>query len=417
MTAFTPAITIYSLPPNTAHSATKTEVTDWIDYSISISRGSSEYIQPPYPGQTEISLLFDVNVIPDIELGSWLEIHVDSPTWGDPPIIYAGNVTNRTSAYRAYGLAGFVLEWRFTLTSGISILQNTSWYNPTTFTGDSNECLTKVFDRLNRVMWNEINASLTWENYGPETWEEVDQAADAQTPDLSPNFDTTSQTLTSGYRNVWEDYVNLVYGVYGWIFEAPDNTIEVDFLTFPSPSELTLTQDMLNTDIMGGDRFNQLRNQITITEYNGTESTYYDNISSNLYNERAGTLQTYMNATLDAANVGQKILNGMAYPLLSTEQVSLNLLNPIFTDAERDILLYTTLGRRITVEAPLPMGGTLDYLTIGCQFEITKDAFLLSLTLAPYTQAYSSINWEQVPYNYTWTSYGVAYPTQIWSDL
>ena len=188
LTAFTPAITIYSLPPNTAHSATKTEITDWIDYSISISRGSSEYIQPPYPGQTEISLLFDVNVIPDIELGSWLEVHVDSPTWLDPTIIYAGNVTNRTSAYRAYGLAGFVLEWRFTLTSGISILQNTSWYNPTTFTGDSNECLTKVFDRLNRVMWNEINASLTWENYGPETWEEVDQAADAQTPDLSPNF-------------------------------------------------------------------------------------------------------------------------------------------------------------------------------------------------------------------------------------
>jgi hypothetical protein len=268
-------------------------------------------------------------------------------------------------------------------------------------------------------MWSQINNTLTWENYGPETWEDVDYDRMTTLPTFS-YFDLAvkpTQVLTAGWRNTWDDLTTLIYGTFGWLVEETSGAIDVYYTSDTFTSTFTFTDDMLSTNIMGGDRIDQLRNQITMTEFDGVESRYFDNESINIYGERSGTLASYMDTTLDVANVAQTILNGLSYPLLSTEQITVNLLNPIFTQADRDYLLYENLGKRVTVEAPTPMGGTLDYLTIGCQLDITKDSFNLTLVLAPYTQAYNSINWDQVPYNYTWTSYGVAFPTQEWQDL
>jgi hypothetical protein len=417
MTAWTPDIKIFALPPNTDHLDPSTEITDWVDYSISASRGSSEYISAPYPAATVVTLLFPENVIPDIELGSWLEIGVYTASVGTWATIHSGNVTSRTSAYRAYALDGFVLEWQFTLTSGISILQNTTWYNESTFTDTTDECLLKVYQETGRFMWNAINNNTTWENYGPLPWDSVDDSVIYTLPGLFGSGDDSTQTLTPGYRNVWDDMVTLVYGVNGWMWEDATGTINVDCGVFPLGSEITITQDMISPDIRGGDGVEKLRNKVTITEFDGLQSAYYDDNSIAIYNERSGELNTYLTERLEAANIGQKILNGLAFPLLATEQISLNLLNPIFTDEQRDLLLYQTLGQKVLVEAPIPMGGTQYYQTIGCQFEITKDAFILDLTLAPYSQQYNSQNWEQIPYNYTWTGYGVDFPTQKWSDL
>ena len=109
MTDFTPEIRVMTLPPNTDHGNTMTEVTAMVDYNINISRGTSEYINAPYPAQTTLTLLFDEDVIPDIELGSWVQIECRNSI-GAWAVLQAGNVTNRTSQYRSYGLLGFVLE-------------------------------------------------------------------------------------------------------------------------------------------------------------------------------------------------------------------------------------------------------------------------------------------------------------------
>jgi hypothetical protein len=417
MTAFTPDIRIQYYPPNTDRLDPAITVTDWVDYSISASRGTSEYISAPYPASTVVTLLFDENVIPDIELGSFVEIGVYTASVDTWAIIHSGYVTSRNSSYRAYGLEGFLLEWQFSLTSGISIYQNMTWYNESNFTDTTEECIQKVYLDAGRFMWNQINVNTTWENYGPLAWDNVDDLVIYSLPVISGTGDESLQRLNAGYRNVWDDLVTLVYGVNGWIWEDPNGTLTVDCgLGFP-PEQITITQDMLNTDIQGGDGVDKIRNKVTITEFDGVETTYYDDESISLYNERSGSLSTYLTETLEAANVAQRILNGLAYPLLSTEQISLNLLNPIFTDEQRDLLLYRPLGIKMQVEAPLPMGGTQYYQTIGCQFDITKDAFILGLSLAPYSQQYNSINWDQVPYSYTWTSYGTAFPTQKWNEL
>jgi hypothetical protein len=254
-----------------------------------------------------VTLLFDQNVIPDIELGSFVEIGVYTASVDTWAIIHSGYVTSRKSAYRAYGLDGFVLEWQFSLTSGISIYQNMTWYNESNFTDTTEECIQKVYLDAGRFMWNQINVNTTWENYGPLAWDNVDDLVIYSLPVISGTGDESLQRLNAGYRNVWDDLVTLVYGVNGWIWEDPNGTLTVDCgLGFP-PEQITITQDMLNTDIQGGDGVDKIRNKVTITEFDGVETTYYDDESISLYNERSGSLSTYLTETLEAANVAQRI--------------------------------------------------------------------------------------------------------------
>lgn len=417
MTDWTPEIRVWSLPPNTNKSNPKTEIVDWIDYNISISRGSSEYISAPYPAQAEITLLFPDNVVPDIELGTWIGITVDSAIYSDGAALQTGYVTEMTSSYRAWGNTGFVLEWKLNLTSAISIFQNMSWYNETNFTDTTANCINKVEDDIGRFIWEQINANLTWADYGPLAWDEVDTAVLSNLPNILGGTSTITAQLTSGFRNVWDDLVTLCYGVNGWIYEDASGVIYLDTGQAIDPLNFTITPEMISPDIVGGQSVGKLRNEITITEFDGVSSTYYDDESIRLYGERSGVLNTYLVNTADAATVGQIILNGLAYPLLATEQFGVDLLNPILTDAQRIDLLYNVLGKKVSLQAPIPMGGTQLYQTIGCQYQITKDSFFVSVNLAPYSQQYNSKNWDQIGYNYTWTSYGVAFPTQEWSDL
>lgn len=418
MTDFTPEIRIMVLPPNTIHSATKTEITGWVDYNFNIFRGTNEFINPPYPGTSNLSLLFDENVIPDIQLGSWVEVQVKNSA-AAYVVLHAGNVTNRTSQYRNYGLEGFVLEWQFDLTSPISRLQNTDYYLQDTTTGQASGIIDNVIYPLAQAFtWSQINGSLTWNNYGPDTWAEVDLLAIYDFPTLYFAGDPViDQTLTAGNRNLWDDITQLWYGMYCYIIEKPDGGLDFYDTDTALVSSMTITADMLSTNLTGNDRFDTLRNVITLIKHNDTELSYYDNESMALFGDRTGTLNTEIVNTADIAVVGAKILNAMSYPILSTEQIDLNLLNPIFTNAERDLLLTTPLGLRVTVQAPVPMGGTMDYLTIGINYTINKNAFILDFTLVPYSSVVVSSNWEQIPYNYTWTSYGVAFPTQQWQDL
>jgi hypothetical protein len=416
MTDFTPDIRVMYLPPNSDHGDVKTEITSWVDYNINITRGTSEFINPPYPGSCKLSLLFDEDIVPDIELGSWVQIEVINGALGYE-VLHAGNVTNRTSSYRSYGLTGFVLEWQFEITSAISLLQNTNYYVDTYTESTADGFVAFIADASTAFNWFALNRNLTWADYGPATWAEVDTTRLYDFPAINYGSSAIDQALDEGSRNTWADLVTITYGVYGWIIERPYGELDFYYGNLPLTSDLTFTADMLSPELVGGDRFDTLRNQITITKFDAVQTTYYENESVALYGDRSGTLDTYILNQSDVNDVGQRILNSMAYPLLSTDQISVNLLNPIFTDAQRSLLLFEPLGHRVTVQAPAPMGGTQDYLTIGLNYTINKDTFILDLTLAPISQAFSSINWDQVPYNYTWTSYGVAFPTQEWIDL
>jgi hypothetical protein len=419
MTAWTPELKIYQYPPNAdlLSKSLGTEVTDLVDYSISISKGTDQYISAPYPTQTSVTLIFDENRIPEIYLGSYLQVTVREQLSGNFQPIAEGYVINRTSSYRAYGLTGFILEWTFTLASGISILQNTNWYNPETFTGTTEQCINRLNDFYGYLQWDQINSSIDWTEIGGTTWNSFDNERKKNLPPISTDTETTQQTLTAGQRNIWDDLVTLVYGVYGSIWETSNGFIQCTFVTNPFQPALALTQDVIGIDIAASDSVDEIRNIITVTEFDGVESTYYNDDSITLYQERSGSINTYLNSTLDAADIGQYILNSLSFPSLAVKQISVDLINNNVSNAQRFYLYAGGVSRQFEVEAPLPMGGTLEYRCIGAQMDINKNTYTVNLYLTPFASIENSQNWAQIPYNYTWTSYGVAFPTQEWQDL
>jgi len=420
MTAWTPDIKIFYLPPNSDLSSSnpRIEVTDLVDYSILTSRGSTDYITPPYPAQTSVSLLFDENVIPDIQLGSWVEVRYFEAVDSTYQVLHSGFVVNRTSAYRSYGLTGFVLEWTFTLASAISILQNMTWYNPSTFTGTTTQCLERIVEFYGKLMWNQINSNISWENYGPSSWAEIDTPRLNTLPNIDIENEFSEQSLEIGFRNVWDDITTLVYGVYGYVYESQTGAINTHFVaTGYSGPAFTITQDIISPDIVANDSFDKLRNEITFTKFDDSELTYYDDDSITLYSERSGSLNTYLTQTLEVANIAQTMLNGLAYPTFGTERVSIDLMNPNVTDIQRGLLRAGGIGTRWRVEAPIPMGGSLLYLIIGAEIEMTRNNYTVNLNLVPFDTTKMSTIWARIPYSYTWTSYGVAFPTQEWQDL
>ena len=357
MTAFTPQIKIYAYPPGADLSASfyGTEVTDLVDYNISISTGTSQYIQPPYPTQATVTLLFDENRVPDIYLGSFIQVTSYLPTPVPAEyIIASGYVVNRTSSYRGYGVTGFILEWSLTLASGISILQNTTWYNPAAFTGTTEQCLDRITANYGYLLWSQVNSNTDWTEIGGETWAEFDAARINNLPTLVYDVELTQQHLAAGFRNVWDDLVTLTYGIYGYIFER-NLDIYCFFIDGFGGTDGTIPPNIIGTDITGQDALDRIRNIITVTEYTGTQSTYYDDDSITLYQERSGSINTYLTSTLDAADTGQIMLNSLAYPILGTEQITMDLLNPNITDAMRTELSFSTINKSFEVEAPLPM--------------------------------------------------------------
>ena len=420
MTSWTPDLKIFTLPPNADidESNPRTEVTDLVDYSIDISVGAPDYITPPYPMQATVTLLFDENRIPEIYIGSYMEIRRFEPVISDYVVIKGGYVINRTSAYRAYGLSGFVLEWTFTLASAISILQNMTWYNPEDFTGTTTECLERIETFYAKLLWSQVNSNLDWTEIGGETWADFDTPRLNSLPALQIENESTQQHLESGFRNVWDDLVTLVYGVYGILYETSIGNLGMQFVgTGYSGPAFTLPADIISPNISANDSVDKLRNLITISEFDGTSSTYYDDDSITLYQERSGSLNTYLTSTLDAADVGQQILNSLSFPTLACEKITIDLTNPNMSDIARGYLYSGGINSRWKVQAPLPMNGEQLYLIIGANFQITKDAYLIDLTLTPFVSITNNKIWSRIGYNYTWTSYGVAFPTQEWQDL
>ena len=390
-------------------------VTGIVDYSLNIQGGSEDYINPPMPGSTSISLTFDENVIPPIQIGNVMWIQDTSAN--GLGYIFIGKVVSRTSRYSAWGTAGFLLTWTYELAGFISDLQKMQWYNPTTYTGTTDQCLDLVFANAGLSTWSQVSYSLTWANVSPDitwaTWDQQDYVGANMISRYGSN--SQSQTLAAGWRNVWDDLVTLTYGVWGNINENLGSAVSCS-LEVPSPITTVVYNNYLMVDIEGVDSTPSIRNDVTITKYDGTTVEYREQNSVRDYGPQPGNLTTFINNTSDANTTGAKIVNGLGYPSFGLNRYGINLYNPNIPLPDL-IYYYITGFIPVTIDAPSPMGGLQDYLTVGYRLNANKNAWIIENNVVPLSVAVNSINWEQVPASYTWTSYGTAYPTQKWSDL
>lgn len=406
MTDFAPQLALWK---SDVYLGTYIPVNGWVDYDFSISHGSNDYINAPNPAVTSIAIHFDTDTIPDIYIGNWLYI------FNGPTLLFMGMVTSRTSEY-AWGQDGFILTWTYELAGISQQLQLMSWYNPSTYTSTTNDCIDLIINNMGKSTWGQVNQTTTWDNIDPTIlWALWDASSYITTAVQRVGSNVQVQTLSAGWRNVWNDLVTLTYGAWGYLIENIGDTL-VCVLT--PQATYNVGRNQIATTITGTDNLPQLRNSVTITKYDGTTSTFRDQTSVRTYGEQSGNLTTYIVSTPDAEITGTKLLNGLAYPQFGTQHVEINLYNPnVSQELFYNLWFGCTGGNTITVDAPAPMGGNQRYIPVGYQLQASKSSWILGFDLIPYSVAVNSINWKQVNPIYTWSSYGVAFPTQKWSDL
>lgn len=97
----------------------------------------------------------------------------------------------------------------------------------------------------------------------------------------------------------------------------------------------------------------------------------------------------------------------------------IDLMNPNISDVDRAAMvgLYSVPFAPINITGLPAALGTAQMLVNRWSINITKYNAVAKWETVPQARYYSSNTWNQVPNSYTWTSYGVAYPTQKWSDL
>jgi hypothetical protein len=383
------------------------ELTNYTEYDFSISYGSNDYINAPLPTTTTIKLFYTDETIPDVSTGDYIEI------WSTGTI-FQGYVTTVSNRYAAWGTAGYIIEWEIQAFSFQSKVQQMTWYNPTVYTGTTNQCLDRVISYGGHATWGAVEQSLTWDNVPADVdWLSYD-ASPMSTHATVNGTNAQSQTLDVGWRNVWDDIVTLTSGAWGLIKSDDDNITM--YLDPSAMSTYGVANNELMTTIEASDNIGDTRNTVTLTKYDNTSKTYTDDDSIRQYGQQTGSLSTFINNDADLDTTGAKIINGLAWPLFGTRRASVNLYNPNVTDTEA-LSLMRPAGKKWSVAAPAPMGGTQTFICVGFTISANKNAWIVDLDLTPYQQAVNSINWKQVPASYTWTSYGTAYPTQKWSDL
>lgn len=409
MTAFEPSVSVYYDSPINGTAGVLDGI---VDYSINLDVGSNDYFNEPNPGTCTVTTYFDSDVVPSIGIGDYIQIFENQTATQ----IFKGRVINRTSSYASWGTAGFLLSWTYELVGGISDLQKSNWYNPTSFTGTTNQCFSRIMSYAGYQIWSQVNPATTWAQVEPTTtWANYDGINPINNWVSQQGSNSQVQTLTAGWRNVWTDLFTLFNGTWGYIVENAGSTVYC-ISTQSGTGNIALNQMM--TTVTGRDNVTGIRNDVTVVQQNGTTNEYIEPVSRRQYGCQPGTINTYLDSTAEAQTTGAKILNGLAFPYFGISEVEINLYNPNVTSANAGAFLsYYGLADALIVEAPLPMGGTQKYLPVGMNLDISKNAWIVKYNLIPYTVAVNSINWKQVDPSYTWSSYGVAFPTQKWSDL
>lgn len=428
MTAWTPT------PSITVNGAAYTGYVDW---SMSIGTQQNQLWALPLPTTATLQLHFtsDAAVNP-LQLGDVVQIKINYSTGS--AAFYTGKVSDSTVAYGSYGAAGYDLVNTVALIGSLNTLVNavTSYTFGLTLAGGFpgyvsyaiSDMIDFVMSDLSSTMWQEINPAYTWNDLDVSwTWNTFDAATSSlingyQVNEGSGYNVSTDYERTFANVSVWEQIQMYVTQTNGYAYE--DATGKIIMEIWPAtPTPTQMPTGLVNPYSLQSTRaLDGVRN--TINVYNAmfpSTLTYSSSESTSVidYGPQTATVMHYWGyVTARSDTFAGRFIDGLAFPKNGITGFTINLLNDAITDAQRDALLGThpmTAFELTSLPAWFGYSGKL--VVTGYRWEINRNTFTLNVDTQPFTNFYPGDTWLQISPAYTWTSYGVAYPTQKWSDL
>lgn len=402
MTNFNPA------PIVAINGVTPTALVDfnltWSDSCNSIYDGNT--------GQTGTATLYTLaDAGMQVLAGDSFAIQHDSLTGGGIQDITGGQITDVSVSYLDGGAVGRIAQWNITWATR-RIDKSYNLDAPVTTT--ASDYLTNYINPAwYAPRWQDMDPTQTWD--GVEAWRAWNSWSTTRwTASVYNNYNVY---FPAGERNLADDLDllmtstrsqqvnNTVYiGVINNTYRPVLGPFSAGLATLDS---LQLTQSL--TDV---------RNALTITMTDGGTTYAADSESQSNYGTAAGTMESCLDVVTDAQNIGQLVIKGTAVPVSSLTHIQFELANPNFTDSERQTFWFAERWAHYEfTNVPATFGSASKFITRAATHRISKGSWTVDLDLVDWTTYYGGNTWDQIPLQYTWTSYGVAFPTTKWSDL
>lgn len=411
MTAFTGSLTV---------AVNGVALTDWIDYSVSITQGYQELDGAFQPGVLSLKLFNNADTAFTPQLGD--VITIGDATFGD---LFTGRLVDKSIALEVVGNTSSLASCTMTVMGPTYDLLNSQWYLDADTTDDADNWIDIIMAQVGQTQWYEVNPTLTWDGVNPAlTWPEYSDYNSTLINGFSRTGTiATSMQFTAGTRNAWDDLQTIMASIRGTIDERYDGLIM--FNARPSSPTVSLTWDAnwIDSAINTSASLNDIRNSISVTNLSGTSPIVYrDDTSVYLYGEKVGSIDTILTNTGDVDTLGTLLLDTRSYPDDTINSISADLCNPNMTDTDRthffDTGVYGPVYLITATGIPAALGSeTQDLIGIGRQINLSKNTWIFTYNTVSYSAVYPTPTWSRIGFSYTWTSYGAAFPTQKWSDL
>lgn len=246
-------------------------------------------------------------------------------------------------------------------------------------------------DLSNTETWNDIDATVTWANYGVQGIDVIDTGRYevlARAVDITPAYELTDTTSQTGLGYLYETgNGNIGYADaerrsenYG------TNTITVDADILSSQGLITRLQ---TTDIINS----------VVIQYNDpvAEEAAENDTSIDTYGLLQNVISTILAEQSDAQEQAVRLVDLRGNPKISLDSVSVNLANSSITDAVRDNLLGVSMDSLIAI-SNLPTGiidsGVFEGFCEGWIWTLSKNTLELQMTISNSVYSTLDVQWE-----------------------
>ena len=256
--------------------------------------------------------------------------------------------------------------------------------------------------------WQDLSASLTWNDYDPtQIWANAENAGlgeidtgdyelAARAADTIDAYSLVSALATSGLGYLYED-------ASGQISYA-DSTHRSQYLQANGYVDLSANQ-AFSAGLQIATRSGDIRNSITVTYKNSQQVSAEDAESIATYGSLAQNFQTSLENTADATSQADFYLALRSFPSPNMNQISFPLGSPELDDSDRDSLLNVFMGMPVNInDLPSNMGDAFQGFVEGWKFSAGYNSLTISLYITPVSYSLQAFRWNDVPVVETWNT-------------
>jgi hypothetical protein len=376
---------------------------------VSITVGRNEIFEPTLPSYCIIEILNLTGTSPTI--GIYDSINITTTDSSNTEInLFTGEVTSVNNQIINAGVVGLANSLTITGVGALArLVRKNAGANayPQELDGERIERIlqdalfTAWEDVPNTISWDEIDASLAWEDYGIQGIDIIDNGryeiiARAGELENANELARATEISSLGYLYETND------GLIGFA-DADRRTTNI------ANNSIALDADFLNVQLRTRLSTQDVINSITIRYNNGAlEVSAVKEESVETYGLIQSGFETLLVETADAIEQAARYVALRGNPSINLESISLNLVNDNIDNITRDALLDISMDTLLVILG-LPQSiistGTFEGYIEGWTWRLTKNSLQLEMQVSNAVYSAQEVQWQQ--YN----------PTTQWQNL